>query len=114
MEQPKMRMVPNPELAGTEIFISSLDSIMEVAHRDRNRRGLFHPSIARRAELLRQLALDPQAEARFNRTMRYTRLWIVALAALGLVVFLAAAKVESGKAPVSGAGQGSAAGQAGK
>jgi hypothetical protein len=109
MEEPKMRMVPNPELAGTEIFISSLDAIMEVAHRDRNRRGLFHPSVARRATLLRKLALEPEAEVRFNRAMRRTRLFIVAMAVVGLGVFLAAARVENVKGSAADTEQAQAA-----
>ena len=98
-EKPQPRMVPNPELAGAEVFISALDAIMEVSHRDRNRRGWFHPSFASRAALLRKLALESRAEARFNRAMRRTRLWIVALAVVAVGTFLAAATVESAKGP---------------
>jgi Zn-dependent protease with chaperone function len=72
------------ELAGAEIFISSLDLLVEASHRDRNRRGLFHPSAANRMALLRRLALDPAAEIGFNRTLRRVRWFIVLLAAVGV------------------------------
>jgi Zn-dependent protease with chaperone function len=79
-----------PEVAGAEIFVSSLHTLVDAANRDRNRRGFFHPSINNRVALVRQLAADPTAEARFNRSMRRLRWLIVALAAAAATSFAAA------------------------
>jgi STE24 endopeptidase len=95
-------VTPNPEVAGAEIFISSLDAIVEVSHRDRGRRGLFHPSAAKRMALLRRLALDPAAEARFNRKLRRVRWVIVLLAAASVATFGAALLREGASAAPAG------------
>ena len=84
-----------PEIIGAEIFISSLDAIIENSHRDRDRRGLFHPSVAQRASLLRRLALDPTAETTFNKSLRRVRWGIILFAAVGAVTLGAAIYVES-------------------
>ncbi len=98
------------ELAGAEIFVSSLDAIIETSHRDRNRRGWFHPSVANRAALVRELAVNPEAEARFDKSMRRVRWGIVALAAVGLGAF-AVAVCMPGKAEAPAAQAGGARGQ---
>jgi Zn-dependent protease with chaperone function len=72
-----------PATAGAEVFISSLDTIMELAHRSRNKRGWMHPSIDNRVALLRALAANTQAAAAFNRRMITTRLMIALLAVVG-------------------------------
>jgi hypothetical protein len=83
----------NPDVLGTEVFISALDSLVEVSHRDRNRRGIFHPSVANRVNLLRRLAVDPVAEQVFNRSMRRTRYVIVGVVMLAIGAGLVANKI---------------------
>jgi Zn-dependent protease with chaperone function len=94
-EPPAAAPPPPLEIAGAEIFISSLEAIIETSHRDRNRRGLFHPSVAQRASLLRRLALDPAAETRFNRALRRVRWLIVLLAVVSGATLAAAIYLES-------------------
>lgn len=91
----------SPDRAGAEIFISSLDSIVETSHRDRERRGWFHPSVARRAQLLRELSVDPAAEARFNQSQRRTRHGIIALAGIALLTMAASIIVPENNIPAS-------------
>jgi hypothetical protein len=70
-------VVSSPALAGAEIFISSLDTIVELAHRSRDKGGWMHPSINHRISLLRRLATDPLTQKRFARRMWRTRLYIL-------------------------------------
>ena len=84
---------PPVELAGAEVFVSALEAIIATSHRDRTRRGWFHPSVANRVALVRDLAVNPMAEARFNRTMRRTRLGILGLAVLGMGALIALASL---------------------
>jgi Zn-dependent protease with chaperone function len=65
-------------LKPTEIFISALDTIADLAHRSRNKKGWMHPSIADRIALLRRLANDPLMQKSFDRRMLRARLYIVA------------------------------------
>ena len=53
--------------AGTELFVSSLDALVEITHRSRNRRGWMHPSINRRIDFLREMAVSAEARKRFAR-----------------------------------------------
>ena len=83
MIAPSPTVPSTPATAGAEVFISSLDTIMELAHRSRNKRGWMHPSIDNRVSLLRTLAANTQAAAAFNRRMLTTRLMIALLAVIG-------------------------------
>jgi len=74
----------NPLAAGAEVFISALDRIVELSHRSRSRKGLMHPSINQRMDLLRRLADDEAARKKFDRMQLRVRLFIA-------VVFLAGA-----------------------
>jgi len=88
-------------LAGAEIFVSSLESIVETSHRDRQRRGWFHPSVASRSELCRTLAANADAEARFNKRLKHTRYWILALAAVAATVLAISCLIPDQKAQAS-------------
>jgi Zn-dependent protease with chaperone function len=90
-----------PALAGAEVFISSLDTIMELAHRSRNKRGWMHPSINNRVALLRALAADDQAAAAFNRRMVTTRLMIALLVAAGAATLIVSMKLPAHTPPHS-------------
>jgi len=79
---------------GTEVFISSLDTLVELSHRSRNKRGWMHPSINNRVALLRKLAIDPGAAAAFRRRMVTTRLIIAVVIALGAAAWYVAAHLE--------------------
>jgi Zn-dependent protease with chaperone function len=74
-----------PAQAGAEVFISALDTIIEIAHRSRDKKGWMHPSINNRIGLLRTLAVDPAAVDRFDRRQRRTRLLIAGLFVVGTV-----------------------------
>ncbi len=84
-----------PTAAGTEVFISSLDTIMELSHRSRNRRGWMHPSINNRVSLLRKLATNADAALAFNRRMLTTRLIITLLLVSGIASLYIANKLPS-------------------
>jgi Zn-dependent protease with chaperone function len=84
-----------PAQAGAEMFISALDTILELSHRSRNKRGWMHPSPNRRMALLRELTAQPLAAAQFGRRMVQTRLVIVALILAGMVAGSAGVVVES-------------------
>jgi hypothetical protein len=77
------------------MFISALDTILELSHRSRNRGGWMHPSPNRRMALLRELASQPLAAAQFRRRMIQTRLAIAALIVGGLIAGAAGAVLES-------------------
>jgi Zn-dependent protease with chaperone function len=74
-----------PIKAGAEVFISALDTIIEVAHRSRERRGWMHPSVNNRIALLRQLARSQAAAILFNRRMLRTRIIISVVVAAGVI-----------------------------
>ena len=77
-------------LPGAETFILALEGIVDTTQRDRRQRGLMHPSIEDRVELLRRMAVSPECEKRFGRTMRRTRWFIVALVVAGAASCVAA------------------------
>jgi hypothetical protein len=79
-----------PEIAGTEVFISALDALVEITHRSRDKRGWMHPSINNRAMLLRELATNPTAVAAFRQRMIRTRLLIAAVLVVGATTALIA------------------------
>jgi Zn-dependent protease with chaperone function len=73
-----------PAQAGAELFISALDTILDLSHRARNRGGWMHPSPNQRMALLRRLATQPAAVRDFSRRMLQTRLAIIAVMIAGL------------------------------
>jgi Zn-dependent protease with chaperone function len=77
--------VVSPEVAGTEVFISSLDTLMEITHRSREKGGWMHPSVNHRVRLQRTLATDPAAVEEFRRRMVVTRLIIAVVIVLGII-----------------------------
>ncbi len=91
----------NPAVAGAEVFISSLDTIIELAHRSRDKKGWMHPSVNNRMALLRNLAMNPGAVAAFQRRMVTTRILILLIVVVG-----AAALVVAGNLPQSEGQQG--------
>ena len=66
--------------SGAEMFISALDTIVDLAHRSRQHRGWMHPSVNRRVELLRELESSPVARERFERMQMRVRVCIVVFA----------------------------------
>jgi hypothetical protein len=77
---------------GAEVFVSALDTIIEIAHKSRNKAGWMHPSVNGRIALVRDLATSPPAAARFDREMVWTRVviacvFVVGAAACGWVNF---------------------------
>ncbi len=110
---PLAQAATSPAMAGVEVFISSLDTIMELSHRSRNRRGWMHPSMNNRVSLLRRLAANTEAAAEFNRRMLTTRLIIALLLVSGAASLYWASKlpepakgVPAGSAPLSPADSG--------
>ena len=83
-------------LPGAEAFILALDGIADTTQRDRRQRGLMHPSIEDRVELLRRMAVSPECEKQFERSMRRTRLLIVALVAAGVASCVLAGVLANG------------------
>jgi hypothetical protein len=96
---PPIQTVLPPEVAGTEIFISSLDTLMEITHRSRDRGGWMHPSVNHRVKLLRDLATDPAAVAAFRRRMIATRIIIVVVIALGALAAYVGDKLPQSPVP---------------
>jgi hypothetical protein len=70
----------------TEIFISALDTIADLAHRSRNKKGWMHPSIGDRIVLLRRLGNDALLQKSFERRMLRARLYVVAAFVVGLTL----------------------------
>ena len=85
-----IQTVLSPEIAGTEVFISALDALVEITHRSRDKRGWMHPSINNRAMLLRELARNPAAAAAFRHRMIRTRIIIAAVLVVGAATALMA------------------------
>ena len=85
LARPPVLAVLAPEIAGTEVFISSLDTLMEITHRSREKRGWMHPSVNHRVRLLRRLATDPVAVEEFQRRMVMTRILIGVVVVLGII-----------------------------
>ncbi len=71
-------------LQGAEVFNSALETLVDVAHRSRDRASWMHPSINNRLALLRQLAGDERAAAAFRRRMIFTRVFILLVFVAGL------------------------------
>lgn len=76
--------IPEETQKPSEIFISALDTIADLAHRSRNKKGWMHPSIGDRIHLLRRLTNDPLLQKSFERRMLRARLYIVAVLALAV------------------------------
>jgi Zn-dependent protease with chaperone function len=71
---------------GAGMFIGTLATIVELSNRSPDRGGWLHPSVRQREALLDELAAYPRARALFDRTMRRTRVFIVALLLVGIVL----------------------------
>jgi Zn-dependent protease with chaperone function len=84
-----------PAQAGAELFISALDTILELSHRARNRGGWMHPSPNRRMALLRELAAHPLAANAFRWKMIQTRMAIGLLILAGTIAGAAGMVLES-------------------
>jgi Zn-dependent protease with chaperone function len=82
------RDMPGPAglRAGAELFGSALTQIITLAHRSMERGGWMHPSGTERIALLRELAVSPARQARFQRQMRRTRWLIVGILAAGVLL----------------------------
>ncbi len=80
-----------PAVLGAEVFVSALDTIIEVAHKSRNKAGWMHPSVNGRIALLRDLAVNRPAVIRFDRDQLFTRLAIAAVLMLGIALQAVAA-----------------------
>ena len=94
-----------PEVAGTEVFISSLDTLMEITHRSREKRGWMHPSVNHRVKLLRTLATDPAAVEEFRRRMLMTRIIIAVVILLGIIGGLITLRLPAPAMPPGAGGQ---------
>jgi Zn-dependent protease with chaperone function len=75
-----------PAVLGAEVFVSALDTIIEVAHKSRNKAGWMHPSVNGRIALIRDLAVNRPAAARFDSELWWTRAVIAAVLAAGIVM----------------------------
>jgi Zn-dependent protease with chaperone function len=91
---PAIRAFLPPAVAGTEVFISSLDALVELSHRSRDKRGWMHPSINHRVKLLRKLATDPVEAAAFKRRMVTTRVIIAIVIAAGAAMAIVGWRIE--------------------
>jgi Zn-dependent protease with chaperone function len=113
-----------PAVLGAEVFVSALDTIIEVAHKSRNKAGWMHPSVNGRIALIRDLAVNRPAAARFDSELWWTRAVIAGVLAAGIVmqvIVLRLPAVAAGRAApgatgtpaVGGAGAAGAAQRAG-
>jgi Zn-dependent protease with chaperone function len=94
--RPPLAALPEaPAVIGAEIFVSALDTIIEIAHKTRTKAGWMHPSVNDRIRLIRNLAVNRPAADRFNRDMFWTRILIAAAFALGLTLTLWAQRLPS-------------------
>lgn len=99
LKAPPLQSALPPEIAGTEVFISSLDTLMEITHRSREKRGWMHPSVNHRVQLLRTLATDPVAVKEFRRRMLLTRVIIGIVILLGILGAFVAWRLPSPPVP---------------
>ncbi len=102
---PPLQAVLPPDIAGAEVFISSLDTLMEITHRSREKGGWMHPSVNHRVKLLRTLATDPAAVEEFRRRMVMTRIIIAVVILLGIVGGLVTWRLPGPAVPPGAGGQ---------
>lgn len=77
---------PEPAVLGAEVFVSALDTIIEGAHKSRNKAGWMHPSVNGRIALIRDLAVNRPAAMSFDRELIWTRVLIAGVLAAGVLM----------------------------
>jgi Zn-dependent protease with chaperone function len=90
---------PEPAVLGAEVFVSALDTIIEVAHKSRNKAGWMHPSVNGRIALIRDLAVNRPAAEHFDRELLLTRIVIAGSFAIGALLLTATLRLPAPPTP---------------